>query len=122
MLEAPFSKMLASSTSEYLYASRSTLLYKINIDNCHLYTTCQECVDTEDPVCGYCSLTETCTRKLVYLCQPLLLINDMDAAGVQGIRKNPFSFSLSIEIHLTNFHIPGQPRVLINLHGILKYV
>lgn len=55
--------MSVSPDKNSVYVVTNSELLKISISHCERRTTCQECVSTYDPVCGWCNMDSRCTEK-----------------------------------------------------------
>ncbi|OWF53205.1 Plexin-A3 [Mizuhopecten yessoensis] len=50
--------MYFDTDQRHLYAFTDTMIYKIVVKNCSQYKTCDTCLGTRDPYCGWCSLED----------------------------------------------------------------
>ena len=49
---------------EFYIAVAGKNITKIKTDSCHVYETCEKCMDTTaDPLCGWCVYKGSCTTK-----------------------------------------------------------
>ncbi|XP_055999844.1 plexin-B-like isoform X4 [Ostrea edulis] len=55
--------MLFDSSQMFLYAMSDRKVAKIPVQNCQQYTTCNTCLGSKDPYCGWCTLNHRCTLK-----------------------------------------------------------
>lgn len=53
--------MVFDEEEQYLYVLSPNKLVKMVVQNCSLYTTCEECKGANDPYCGWCSLENKCS-------------------------------------------------------------
>jgi len=50
-------------TADFIYVMNDKRVSLIKVQECNLYKTCAECLDTHDPHCGWCSLENRCSIK-----------------------------------------------------------
>nr|XP_014431999.1 plexin-A2 isoform X1 [Pelodiscus sinensis] len=55
--------MAFSVDQKYLYVMSERQVSRVPVESCEQYTTCAECLSSEDPHCGWCSLHHMCSRK-----------------------------------------------------------
>ncbi|XP_061187688.1 plexin-B-like isoform X2 [Saccostrea echinata] len=55
--------MVFDNSQMYLYAMSDRKVAKIPVQNCSQYTTCNECLSSRDPYCGWCTLSHRCSLK-----------------------------------------------------------
>ncbi|XP_048741494.2 plexin-A4-like isoform X3 [Ostrea edulis] len=55
--------MSVSLDKKSVYVVTSDMVLKVKISHCEHRTTCQECVSTFDPVCGWCNTNNRCEEK-----------------------------------------------------------
>ncbi|XP_061195541.1 plexin-A4-like isoform X3 [Saccostrea echinata] len=55
--------MPVSPDKKSIYVVTRDKLVKVGISHCEQRTTCQKCVMTFDPVCGWCNMDNRCTEK-----------------------------------------------------------
>ncbi|XP_060073479.1 plexin-A4-like [Ylistrum balloti] len=53
--------MYFDNDQRHLYAFTDTKIYKIEVKDCSQYKTCDTCLGTRDPYCGWCSLEDKCS-------------------------------------------------------------
>ncbi|XP_013416174.1 plexin-A4 isoform X2 [Lingula anatina] len=51
------------SVEEHLYVMTKYKVSKLKVEDCGSYSTCDECLASRDPYCGWCSLENKCSRK-----------------------------------------------------------
>ncbi|XP_071816759.1 plexin-A3-like isoform X2 [Apostichopus japonicus] len=61
--------LLISEDREFIFITSEDQITKVPVEECHKFTTCEECHMTEDPYCGWCSLQTECTRRIDSQCQ-----------------------------------------------------
>ncbi|XP_039250404.2 plexin-B2-like [Styela clava] len=50
-------------SSNFIYAMSPNKLFKVKLSNCDQYDTCDTCITSNDPYCGWCVLKSSCTHK-----------------------------------------------------------
>ncbi|NWT34765.1 PLXA2 protein, partial [Cardinalis cardinalis] len=55
--------MAFSSDHKYLYVMSERQVSRVPVESCEQYTTCQECLSSGDPHCGWCSLHHMCSPR-----------------------------------------------------------
>ncbi|NWR45876.1 PLXA2 protein, partial [Regulus satrapa] len=61
---SPLLRDMAFSTDhKYLYVMSERQVSRVPVESCEQYTTCQECLSSGDPHCGWCSLHHTCSPR-----------------------------------------------------------
>ncbi|XP_037069862.1 plexin-A2-like [Pollicipes pollicipes] len=48
---------------QHLYVMTEKKVSKVKVQECHLYSTCSECLTAKDPYCGWCSLENKCSVR-----------------------------------------------------------
>ncbi|XP_071816756.1 plexin-A4-like [Apostichopus japonicus] len=61
--------LLLSEDREFIFITSEDQITKVPVEECHKFTTCEECHMAEDPYCGWCSLQTECTRRTDSQCQ-----------------------------------------------------
>ncbi|PIK40579.1 putative plexin-A2 [Apostichopus japonicus] len=61
--------LLISEDREFIFITSEDQITKVPVEECHKFTTCEECHMAEDPYCGWCSLQTECTRRIDSQCQ-----------------------------------------------------
>ncbi|PIK40581.1 putative plexin-A2 [Apostichopus japonicus] len=61
--------LLISEDREFIFITSGDQITKVPVEECHKFTTCEECHMAEDPYCGWCSLQTECTRRIDSQCQ-----------------------------------------------------
>ncbi|XP_071817170.1 plexin-A4-like isoform X2 [Apostichopus japonicus] len=60
--------LLLSEDREFIFITSEDQITKVPVEECHEYTTCEECHKALDPYCGWCSLQAECTRRIDSQC------------------------------------------------------
>uniref|UniRef100_A0A8C5U2S9 Sema domain-containing protein n=1 Tax=Malurus cyaneus samueli TaxID=2593467 RepID=A0A8C5U2S9_9PASS len=55
--------MAFSIDHKYLYVMSERQVSRVPVESCEQYTTCQECLSSGDPHCGWCSLHHMCSPR-----------------------------------------------------------
>uniref|UniRef100_A0A8U7NMA7 Plexin-A2 n=1 Tax=Corvus moneduloides TaxID=1196302 RepID=A0A8U7NMA7_CORMO len=55
--------MAFSIDHKYLYVMAERQVSRVPVESCEQYTTCQECLSSGDPHCGWCSLHHMCSPR-----------------------------------------------------------
>ncbi|NWH88201.1 PLXA2 protein, partial [Aegithalos caudatus] len=55
--------MAFSVDHKYLYVMAERQVSRVPVESCEQYTTCQECLSSGDPHCGWCSLHHMCSPR-----------------------------------------------------------
>ncbi|NXF21525.1 PLXA2 protein, partial [Rhodinocichla rosea] len=55
--------MAFSTDHKYLYVMSEHQVSRVPVESCEQYTTCQECLSSGDPHCGWCSLHHMCSPR-----------------------------------------------------------
>ncbi|NXQ22277.1 PLXA2 protein, partial [Peucedramus taeniatus] len=55
--------MAFSTDHKYLYIMSERQVSRVPVESCEQYTTCQECLSSGDPHCGWCSLHHMCSPR-----------------------------------------------------------
>uniref|UniRef100_H0YTG5 Plexin-A2 n=1 Tax=Taeniopygia guttata TaxID=59729 RepID=H0YTG5_TAEGU len=55
--------MAFSTDHKYLYVMSERQVSRVPVESCEQYTTCQECLSSGDPHCGWCSLHHMCSPR-----------------------------------------------------------
>ncbi|NXD27485.1 PLXA2 protein, partial [Spelaeornis formosus] len=55
--------MAFSRDHKYLYVMSERQVSRVPVESCEQYTTCQECLSSGDPHCGWCSLHHMCSPR-----------------------------------------------------------
>ncbi|NWU02100.1 PLXA2 protein, partial [Urocynchramus pylzowi] len=55
--------MAFSTDHKYLYVMSERQVTRVPVESCEQYTTCQECLSSGDPHCGWCSLHHMCSPR-----------------------------------------------------------
>ncbi|XP_071816762.1 plexin-A4-like [Apostichopus japonicus] len=61
--------LLLSEDGEFIFITSEDQITKVPVEECHKFTTCEECHMAGDPYCGWCSLQTECTRRIDSQCQ-----------------------------------------------------
>nr|KAI8732931.1 plexin-A2-like isoform X2 [Biomphalaria glabrata] len=67
-MSQPILEILNAYHPEKIYALTSSKVYLLSTDHCKSHSTCAECVDGVDPLCGWCVMEARCSVKK--MCQP----------------------------------------------------
>ncbi|GFY75729.1 hypothetical protein TNIN_425621 [Trichonephila inaurata madagascariensis] len=54
--------MLFDKNKEFLYVMTERRVTMVKVQECLVYKTCSECLEAQDPYCGWCSLENNCTQ------------------------------------------------------------
>ncbi|XP_071816755.1 plexin-A4-like isoform X2 [Apostichopus japonicus] len=60
--------LLLSEDGEFIFITSEDQITRVPVEECHEYTTCEECHQALDPYCGWCSLQAECTRRIDSQC------------------------------------------------------
>ncbi|XP_068125873.1 plexin-A2 isoform X3 [Hyperolius riggenbachi] len=55
--------MAFSTDYRYLYVMSERQVYRVPVESCEQHTTCEECLSSGDPHCGWCVLHNVCSQK-----------------------------------------------------------
>ncbi|KFM60858.1 Plexin-A2, partial [Stegodyphus mimosarum] len=55
--------MLFDKNKEFLYVMTERRVTMVKVQECLVYKTCTECLDAQDPYCGWCSLENKCSLR-----------------------------------------------------------
>ncbi|XP_023930655.1 plexin-B-like [Lingula anatina] len=55
--------ILLDSTGEHMYVMTKYKVSKLKVEDCGSYSSCEDCLASKDPFCGWCSLENKCSRK-----------------------------------------------------------
>ncbi|XP_051962404.1 plexin-A1-like [Xyrauchen texanus] len=55
--------MLFSPDHQYIYTLTDKEVSRVPVESCEQYSTCNECLESGDPHCGWCVLHNVCSRK-----------------------------------------------------------
>ncbi|XP_018104643.1 plexin-A2 isoform X2 [Xenopus laevis] len=55
--------MAFSTDNKFLYVMSERQVSRVEVEHCEQYTSCEECLSSGDPHCGWCVLHNTCSRK-----------------------------------------------------------
>lgn len=56
-------EMVSSPDGKYIYAMTETTIALITASKCSVYSDCASCIGTGDPYCGWCVMSNSCSRK-----------------------------------------------------------
>jgi hypothetical protein len=49
---------------EEIYIANANSVFQVPLESCSNYTTCGECTSSKDPLCGWCTLEQYCSRDI----------------------------------------------------------
>ncbi|XP_033744858.1 plexin-B-like isoform X3 [Pecten maximus] len=55
--------MQLDPTNQYLFAMSDKVVAKLRVENCQRHSSCHECLSSQDPYCGWCTLENRCTVR-----------------------------------------------------------
>nr|XP_020836830.1 plexin-A1 isoform X2 [Phascolarctos cinereus] len=55
--------LVLSPSRQYIYAMTEKQVTRVPVESCEQYTTCELCLGSRDPHCGWCVLHNICSRK-----------------------------------------------------------
>ncbi|XP_021370944.1 plexin-A1-like isoform X3 [Mizuhopecten yessoensis] len=55
--------MQLDPTNQYLFTMSEKTVAMLRVENCQRHSSCQECLSSQDPYCGWCTLENRCTVR-----------------------------------------------------------
>ncbi|XP_033120025.1 plexin-A4-like isoform X2 [Anneissia japonica] len=106
------SDMFVSVDNKTLLALTENKLFKLRVENCTQYTTCNECIGQEagkdgDPYCGWCTLERKCTKYDVCSSGPWLPFNEAECVSITQV--TPPSLQHSQEPKMLAIQVQNLP-------------
>ncbi|XP_076356917.1 plexin-B-like [Tachypleus tridentatus] len=106
-------------TEKFLYIASPYTLSKVVIDRCQQYTTCEGCLESRNPYCGWCSLERRCTVKMEcqnatltygYKSTRWLSMETQKCIDVQSVDPDMIPLDAMVEIKLVINQLPKLPN------------
>ncbi|XP_076356920.1 plexin-B-like [Tachypleus tridentatus] len=106
-------------SEKFLYIASPYTLSKVVIDRCQQYTTCEGCLESRNPYCGWCSLERRCTVKMEcqnatltygYKSTRWLSMETQKCIDVQSVDPDMIPLDAMVEIKLVINQLPKLPN------------
>ncbi|MBN3296487.1 PLXA1 protein, partial [Amia calva] len=106
--------LLFSPDFQYIYAMTEKQVSRVPVESCEQYTSCEECLGSKDPHCGWCVLHNVCSRKDI--CEraeePQRFASDLRQCVKLSIQPKNISVTMSeVQVSATALHLHGSNSI-----------
>ncbi|XP_030634053.1 plexin-A1-like [Chanos chanos] len=101
--------LLFSPDQEYIYTLTDKQVKRVPVESCGQYTTCTECLGSQDPHCGWCVLHNVCSRKdrCDRADEPQRFATELSQCVVLSVKPNNISVTMSeVQLELQAWNVP----------------